>query len=246
MVKTNLNKIIDKVTKGVLSEISISQKKRNARNVERSFRKPERGLPNGIKQIVVLTAENPDSVKSSNAFNKKSNKSLFKDIKDAAYGYVPAIGKFGNVEHPYAVFNMSLDAAKYYSGKYQQTSFVITYFLPNGTTHSEYWEKADITKPYAPKNPYIKKDECDEWVDMSNAEDNFTIIGKKFKYSIPFSIFESVDNLFSENLKRIVEAEKAFGAETINEERVLNFIINHVGKAPYIRRKALITGFNKI
>ena len=228
-------------TQNNINEASPSEKRRNVRNVENFFKHGKSGF-NAIKTIVVLTAENPDSIQSSSQFNKKANKSLLQDIKNGGYAYVPAQGRFGNLEKPYAVFNMSIDAAKYYCGKYQQTSFVISMLSDdgNGAVHSEYWEKANENAPYSKgENDYVKKDECDEWVDMRDATDYFTVIGNKFKYSIPFSIFESTNKLFCNNIKRIIEN----GNFPLNESVILEFAINHVGMPAYLRRKSIIKGF---
>ena len=246
-VKENkIKRIVQEAVYSALNEISPSQKKRNNKDVERFFRKGKGGF-NGIRTIVVLTAENPDSVQSSSQFNKKVKHLLLKVIKNNRYAYMPAIGKFGgNTESPYAVFNMSIDVAKSLCGKYQQTSFVFTQLLDDGNIHSEYWEKKDQYPPCDKmENDYIKKDECDEWIDMAAADDNFTIIGNKFKYQIPFSIFESVNNLFTDNMKYMIEIEKKRGNQSINEDKILIFTINHVGMSPYIWRSGLVKGFYK-
>lgn len=243
-MENKVKNIIQEAVSEALDEISISQKKRNNNDVERFFRKGKGGF-NGIRTIVVLTAENPDSVKASNKYNKKAKHSLLKDIKNGGYTYVPAMGKFGgNTEKPYAIFNMSVDTAKIISGQYQQTSFVFTELLEDSSIHSEYWEKLDINAPYDKKNnDCVKKDECNEWIDMANADDNFTIVGNKFKYSIPFPIFENVNRILSNNIQRILDEEKNRGNKTINTKDVLDFSINRVGMSPYLWRKAITRGF---
>lgn len=244
LTKDQLNEIVKESCGEILNEISRSQKKRNNNDVERFFRKGQGGF-NGIRTIVVLTAENPDSVESDRLYNKKANHSLLKDIKNNRYAFVPAIGRFGdNSENPYAVFNMSVETAKFLCGRYQQTSFVFTQLLADGSIHSEYWEKKITDAPYDKKNnDYVKKDESNEWIDMTNADDNFTIVGNKFKYQIPFSIFESVNSLFTNNMRYMIEVERKRGDSLINEEKILDFTINHVGNSPYLWRGGLIKGF---
>ena len=39
----------------------------------------------------------------------------------------------------------------------------------------------------------------DEIIDMSNAEDNFTIIGKNFKYQIPFPYLMEISERINKN-----------------------------------------------
>lgn len=239
LTENNLKGIIREAVSDILNELSISQKKRNVNDFEKAFRKGNRGF-NVIKTIVVFTSENPDSQEASSRFNKKARKSLLSDIKLGGYAFVPAVGKFGNKEHPYAVFNMSVDTAKTLSGKYQQTSFVYSHLTDDGHIHSEYWEKKDITLPYnEEKNDYVIKDECDEWKDMTDAYDYFTIVGNKFKYSIPFSIFEDKNQLIHNNAVRLVEQERRRWNSTITEEKLINNAIYGVGYSPYRWRKAL-------
>ena len=186
----------------------------------------------GIITIVVLADENPDSINS-----------LLINIKNGGYVYVPVTGKIGNIASPYAVFNMSADTAKKLCGRYQQTSFVFSKLNEDGMIHSEYYEKQDPTIPQKRQtNEYIKKDECDTWEDMPNADNNFTVNGKEFKYSIPFEKFKTVNETISENLHRIVSIEKERGNNTINEEKALIYTIDGVGQSPYLWRKAMTKG----
>ena len=156
------------------------------------------------------------------------------------------MGKFGgNTEHPYAVFNMSVDTAKILCGRYQQTSFVFSK-LKDGIIHSEYYEKKYPELKYNKRtNNYIKKDECDTWDDMSDANDKFTVIGKKFKYSIPFEMFNTVNEGICENLNRLESFQRKYGNDSITTEEVLDFTINRVGYTPYLWRKAVTKGFYK-
>lgn len=198
---------------------------------------------NGIHTILVLTAEDSDSKQATNQFNKKARHSLLSNIKDGGYAYVPAIGKFGNTEHLYAVFNMSVNSAMIICGNYQQTSLVYSELKDDGSIHSEYYEKLDDSLPYDKRtNNYVKKDECDTWEDRSDAEGNFTIIGNKFKYSIPFPMFDTVNETICKNLSIAVAIEKERGNKSINESELLDFTINRVGQSPYLWRKALTKG----
>lgn len=241
----NAKRAIKYYANNLLNEISISQKKRNVKDFENAFKKGKKGF-NAIKTIVVFTSENPDSQQMSSQFNKKIKKSLLHNIKQGGYAFVPAIGQFGNAEHPYAVFNMSIDTAKMLNGKYQQTSFIFSKLNNDGSIHSEYWEKNDESRPYDKgTNDYVMKDQCDEWKDMANADDYFTIVGKKFKYSIPFSIFEDRNRAISNNAIKLVEQEgRRSNATNINEEKLIEDSINKVGISPYLWRKALTKGIN--
>lgn len=201
------------------------------------------GRYNGIHTIVVLTVENPDSKQATNQFNQKERHSLLSDIKNGGYAYVPALGRIGNTEHLYAVFNMSVNSAMILCGKYQQTSFVYSELKDDGSIHSEYFEKLDTTLPFDNEtNHYAKKDECDTWDDMSDADDYFTVIGNKFNYSIPLPIINTVNETICDNLGRAVAIQKECGSKTINESELLDFTINRVGQSPFLWRKALTKG----
>ena len=77
---------------------------------------------------------------------------------------------------------------------------------------------------------------------MSDAEDYFTVIGNKFKYSIPLPIINTVNETICDNLGRAVAIQKECGSKTINESELLDFTINCVGQSPYLWRKALTKG----
>ena len=236
-----INEYIENINTN-LTEASTHQKQRNNKDAEQLFRK-ETGRYNGIHTIVVLTVENPDSKQATNQFNQKERHSLLSDIKNGGYAYLPALGRFGNTERLYAVFNMSVNSAMILCGKYQQTSFVYSELKDDSSIHSEYHEKFDKSLPFNKKtNNYVKKDECDTWEDVSNADDDFTIIGEKFKYSIPFPMLNTVNETICENLRRAVAVEKERGNKTINENNLLDFTINRVGQSPYLWRKTLTKG----
>lgn len=188
---------------------------------------------NTIKTIIVLAAKNPEDT--------KANHPLLNDIKEGGYAYVSATGKLGNVERLYAVFNMSIETARMLCKRYQVTSFVFTQLQENGTIHSENWEKQNVEVPYhKDRNDYVKKEECEA---VQEATNEFIVLGGQFNYQIPFSVLESVNRLFIDNIQRIIEAERKRGNDEINEDTLLDFAINRVGMPPYLRRRAIIKGF---
>ena len=196
-----------------------------------------------IRTIVVLDSVNPDDQRTINQHNSKARRSPLSIIKRGGYACVPAMENFGNFYRPYAIFNMSLDLAKKICGKQQQASFVFSVLNENGMIHSEYYSKQDPTLPYNKQaNDYIKNDECDTWEDTSKADGNFTVIGKEFKYGIPFKTLYAVNEAICENLKRMVSVEKRRGNHSITEEKALEFTINGVGLSPYLWRKATTKG----
>ena len=194
---------------------------------------------NNIRTIVVLDSVNLDDQRIINQHNPKVRRSPLSIIKSGGYACVPAMENFGNFYRPYAIFNMSLDLAKKICGKQQQASFVFSVLNENGMIHSEYYSKQDPTLPYNKQaNDYIKNDECDTWEDMSNADGSFTVIGKEFKYTIPYKTLYAINDAICENLKRMVSIEKHRGNHSITEEKALGYTINGVGLSPYLWRKA--------
>ena len=206
---------------GLVNEDSINAKQRNIKRVENAF---NNGVSNYIRCFAVLTAENPDSKKASNAYNKKANKELFKTLK-TQYTVIPTQGKFGNVENSFLVINIDRGVVEYYCGANEQTSFIFSK-VEEGKVVSEYWEKQDVTQPYDKhNNPYVLKDTCDDWVDMSSADDYYTIVGKRFKYSIPFSIFESYNRKMGELLKEVKD-----------KDTMLDLLVEGVGFSAFYNR----------
>lgn len=198
---------------------------------------------NGIRTIVVLDSMGLNGQRTINQLNPKARCSLLSIIKSRGYACVPAMGKNGNFDSPYAIFNMSVDMAKKICGKQQQTSFVYSVLNEDGMIHSEYYTKQEPTLPYSKMdNDYIKTDECDTCEDESNADCNFMVTGKGFKYGIPYKTLYAVNEVIYENLRRMVSAEKQRGNHSITEERALEYTINGVGLSPYLWRKEATKG----
>jgi hypothetical protein len=190
-----------------IDERSMSAKIRDHKNAVNMFK---RGVPgyNGLMRYGVITAENPDSKPLSSQENNKLLDDLKKALKSGHCLWEEQTGCFNdNIEHSLFVFNAQLSMLKYYAGKYQQTSFIYGELI-DGKIHSEYWEKQDPTQPYHKKtNPYVMKDSCDKWHDASD-ETDYSIIGKDFKYTIPFSIFNTIEETINENLSRLDEDQR--------------------------------------
>ena len=199
----------------------------------------------GIRTIVVLDSMDPDDQRTINQHNSKAWRSPLSIIKSGGYACVPAMENFGDFYHPYAIFNMSLDLAKKICGKQQQASFVFSVLNENGMIHSEYYSKQDPTLPYNKQaNDYIKNDECDTWEDTSKADGNFTVIGKEFKYTIPYKTLFAINDAICKNLKRMVSVEKHRGNRSITEESALEYTIKGVGLSPYLWRKEATKGLS--
>lgn len=229
--------IIDKNQyENLVNEISISAKKKNERNIKNALMNGKRGI-NGIRTIAVFTAENPDTTSVGKDYNKKANHELSRSLKASGYVVIPAKGKFGGFsENSFAVINISIEAVKNYCARYQQTSFIYSTIEEGDTAHSEYYQKMDISKPASRgTNPYVLKDSSDGIIDMSNADDMFTIIGKDFKYQIPFPSLMEISNTISRNF--LNEENKKWLLNTLEE--TIDYSMNKKGIDSVFTRKVL-------
>ena len=108
----------------------------------------------------------------------------------------------------------------------------------DSTVRCEYWEKEDDSLPYHPKqNNYVKKGETREIIETPNSEDNFSKIGKDFKYS---AVFESINETICRNLNVMIE--KGFGGHNNPAGTIIDFSINRKGQSPHIYRGQLYKG----
>ena len=210
----------------LINEASINAKKRNI-NIAKSLYMKGKTFSN-IKCFAILTAQNPNSVETSYAINKKLNKELKNDLKAAHIIFIPIQGHYsGNIENSYLLFNVCIDEIKNLAGKYEQTSFFYSYPSEDGDLISEYWEKTNINEPYNKnKNDYKFINKTTSWKNEKSAKDNYTIIGNDFKYTINPEVFEPIDKKISENLNKINE----------DHNIILEWICNRIGqKANYYK-----------
>ena len=234
------DKHLRKLIQEEIQELSIAQKKRNEKNIIDAIKQGQSGF-NAIKTFAVFTAQNPDSSDdTSYAENKKRNHTLLRDLKQSRYVVVPVLGVWGGSrENSYAVINISLHSTMYYCGLYEQTSFIYSKTDENnGTITSYYYEKENTSLPFNKNdNPYVLKDEAEGYIDVSSERDNFTAIGKKFKFQIDFPSFREIDEQIVKNFEN---NKKWFGKNSLTEK--VYFSINKVGQSPYILRGVLYEG----
>ena len=207
---------IKKLIQEVINEISINAKRRNEKNAINTFKKGVAGY-NGSRKFGIVSSENTNSIEVPRQINKKLTKTFAKSLSNAHYAFVKQRGHFGgNNELSYFIFNIKLDTLKYYAGLYEQTSFFYCY-LEDGKVISEYCQKAHNGEPYDEKtNPYVMLEKTDNWVDASN-EDQYSIIGNRFKYTIPLKIFENVNNIINTNSKKFINEDFESVMQMANE-----------------------------
>ena len=209
-------------------------------NYEKFLEPPMRtGSYNAIKNLAVFNAENPNSQADANSENRLSQNNLYRDLKRRKYVIKKLNGNFGITEMPYMVLNIEWNTWKFLCGKYERISFVFHRLLDDGTLVSEYWEKNDTSQPYhKDKNDYVKKDETTEWIDMNNADDFYTIVGKTFKYQIPFHYLMECNRIINEEFEKKIEYLNKRGVVETKDN--LMYMIMGVGQFPFRYRMSIL------
>ena len=194
-----------------INEKSINAKKRDKKFAKDLLMKGKR--VGNIKSFGIITAENPEAKALSNQENRKMMRELTKILKNAHYNWQTVDGHFGgNREHSLMIFNITREVLQNLAKKFHQQSYIFATLEKDGEFPTfEYWEKQDPEKAANnAKNPYIKQDESVKWVQVPDAEDNYTVIGKHFKFNINFSIFEELNDKLEQNIQKIMEMNDTF------------------------------------
>lgn len=169
----------------LITEKSISQKYKELKNAQKFIL----GELKNVKTSVIMSPQNPLGAKASNRDNRIAKKDFEKYLKDGYYAYHKILGKYGQYEDSYIVFNISLEEAKKMNLKYVQDTFI---FVEN--TNPMKWS---VYKYQTEPEPHYKFNGSYEGnvSDERSAEDFFSKLGKKFKFNISFdsSVWESVE-----------------------------------------------------
>lgn len=219
-----------------INEFTRHEKHKLTRNAIGTFM----GKNGGIKSFTILTSENPDSKELPYKENRELFKDLKKSLKSGRYVWVEQKGHFrGNDENSLYILNMPLDSngypsvSAYYAGKYEQTSFIYGTVI-DGELHSFYYEKKDTTSKYDKvKNPYILIEETVGVNDAINAED-YSIIGKNFKYTLPFKIFEDVSEQIVQKIKNAVKRINEQKGTNLTFDSLMYIVTEGIGQNGYL------------
>lgn len=155
------------------------------------------GHMNNIRNFGIFSPENPMGKRLSNEENKELRARFERVLNDGHYVYFKTKGRYGNDEKSYIVYNVSLVTLKTWGGKdmFNQESFLFC-----ETNYDEEKRKTSVTF-----NFYLKEDEnklfkliesVNEFVDFSGREDNFTAIGRNFKFNIPLKFFSNANMIY--------------------------------------------------
>lgn len=219
-----------------INEFTRHEKHRLVKNAIGTFM----GKNGGIKNFTILTSENPDSKELSHKENRELFADLKKSLKSGRYVWVEQKGHFrGNDEHSLYILNMPLDSngypsvSAYYAGKYEQTSFIYGTVI-DGELHSFYYEKKDPTAKYdKAKNPYVLIEETVGVNNASNAEE-YSVIGKNFKYTLPLKIFEDVSEQIVQKIKNAVERINEKKGIDMTFDSLMYTVTECVGQVGYL------------
>lgn len=208
-----------------ITDASINEKKRQKKAIKNAL---DGNIGYNVKTFAIFTSEsspkdkerwkregNDDNKELVGRENKVVHHELSRSLKKYGYAVEPVVGYYGDEpdpkkkwkirEHSFIVLNISLENTKYYAGLYEQQSFI---FWSNGV--AEYWQMENDELPYDPKtNKYIKVDEVKGYKEVpQDQESYYTIIGKDFKFTIPFPIFDAVHESVELGLQTYFENDR--------------------------------------
>lgn len=151
------------------------------------------GKQNNIKTFCIISSENPLGRKIDLMENKVLYNNLIELLRNNQYIYFPVKGKYNNIEHLVMVYNISINDSENIGLKYNQESFIYATVLDDNLVNFSYYQKGETGN-------YAKIEDIQKYVDAT--DDDFTAIGRHFKFRIPFKIFEGqcrkINNIIKE------------------------------------------------
>ena len=158
------------------------------------------GTKKTIHTFAIGTPENPmgDYLDSNKVFTEEENKerrqAFEKELNDYKIHYFRVKGKFGDEENSYLITNVPLNFCYHIFNKYGQLSFIYGSIEEKdegeGVLVYKYYEKPIDKKINKTFGTYVLRDTETKIVNLEDAEDFFTAF-EDYKFTIPFSIFES-------------------------------------------------------
>lgn len=171
------------------------------------LKKTMNGMAEGIHSFGIMTAENPMGEKTSSEENNKRQNELKEYLRSSLLQYIFVKGKYGNLENPFVILNINKDELLHLGEKFKQESviFARNYF---DYVEFQYWQQKG-------NGNFDLLDTSDYYVNLENPEDFYTY-KRTWKFNIPFSIFESMNQIYAneyrdlseENLDRINRLHK--------------------------------------
>lgn len=185
-----------------------------------------------VRTLCIMSPQNPLGNKDTNRNNRTNKKKFEKYLKDGFYAFHKVLGKYGQYEDSYFVYNISLNDAKQLNLEYMQDSFI---FMENNKVNLVF--SASKYRDVNGEKFYEHTGTVSGHItNRKDATDLFTKIGKKFKFSIPFdsSVFEDIVT-FVDNYNSILENNRNDYSTLLDE--ILDD--TKTGHAKYTRRVLL-------
>lgn len=200
------------------------------------------GKNNKIKTFGIITGENPMGRKLPQQENTKRNEMLRSYLQSRQFVWFPVKGKYGNTEHPFMIYNCSIEDLKTIGRTFDQESFIFAEVRINADNaqvvfsyYQKFYPETAKTDEGGKKLKPSEKDyqfieSKSEFVTLDNdVDDFFTSIGRNFKFTIPFDIFleqvESVNKMILERCSKYEQYQKSHErliSESISDELTFN------------------------
>lgn len=135
------------------------------------------GQERNISSIGIVTAENPFAKELPPEENKKRNKMLAQSLRQAGYGFYQIQGKYGNVEKPLVIPNISKDDLLFLGKKFEQESVIFVERQEDGQMKAELLYTDGSGNATEPRSVVLP---------VAQDQDDFYSIYKGRKFVIPF------------------------------------------------------------
>lgn len=113
------------------------------------------GMESDINTVGIITAENPEAKKIEPKRNKVRNKDLAEELNKLGYDFYQLGGRYGDVEKPYVVPNISKKDLVKLGSEYDQDSVIFVKEIDGGseaelieTLNGNYSIRAKVTLPF--------------------------------------------------------------------------------------------------
>lgn len=204
-----LNTIIKKAVSEAIGQV-ISETSRRQKAVTNFL-----GKNNNVKTFGIITGENPSGIRMNRQENQKRNNMLKSFLASRQYVFYTAKGKYNSIEHPFIIYNVSIEDMKAIGHTFDQESFIyaevenengqpkviFSYYKKDYSENDKVSADGHKIKPSEREYKFIESKETYIRLD-SNLTDEFTAIGRNFKFSIPFDVFkesfERINNFINE------------------------------------------------
>jgi hypothetical protein len=146
------------------------------------------GINPDVYSIGIITSDNPMSIHLSQKDNLKRREKFKQYLKDGRFEYIQlSYGMYGNKEKPFLIFNVTIEDLIKSGVLFEQESFIYGEKKTEGMVFYYYSQTGD--------GNFNLKDKSEKITSTSEADDFFTR-QKDWKFNIPFSIFEGMEQLY--------------------------------------------------